>query len=219
MSVVGYYAEILPLDGSTACTISIIEQVEDIHKIDNKYLSDEVVAKYDWNATESEYGHILNRTHYTEEALEEIIPETTVTFGDATKPGYDTGTATGNATQIYPERGEMFAIEWNGIKYYSEVRHYTKEDGSFGRGIGNTGMFGGAGYGEYPFLIGFLSEQEAATSGYTYFVSVEDESTTATFSVCKVGEAVHRLDEKYIPNTIARTPKLANVTISSTKWT
>ena len=219
VSAVGYYAEILPLDGSTACIISIIEHIEDIYKIDNKYLSDEALAKYDWNVAEGGLGHILNRTHYTEEVLDEVIPETLVTFGDATRPGRDTGSVTGSATQIYPEYGEMFAIEWNGVKYYSIARSYTKQDGSFGKGIGNTGMFGGAGYAEYPFLIGFLTESEAVSAGYTYFVCVNDGSTTATFSVYKVGEAVHTLDEKYIPNTIARTPKLANVTISSTKWT
>lgn len=226
----GFYAIILSLDGSTTCTISIIEQIEDVHKIDNKYLSDEVLATPDWNAAEGELGHILNRTHYTEEALEEIIPETTVTFGDATSSGRDTGTATGSATQIYPAYGEMFAIEWNGVKYYSEVRGYTKEDGSFGRGIGNSGMFGGMGYAEYPFLIGFLTEEEAATAGHTYFVWVNDGSTTATFSVGKVGELVHRLDAKYLPENIVTynyvddvintiKPKSTTVTLPAANWT
>jgi hypothetical protein len=219
-SAMGCYAEIMPLDESTTCTLSIIERIEEIQKIDNKYLSDEVVAKPDWNASEGESGHILNRTHYTEEALEEIIPETTVTFGDPTKPGYDTGAATGSAIQIYPERDETYVIEWNGVTYYSEVREYTKSDGSFGRGIGNTGMFGGVSYRQYPFLIGFLTEKEAVTAGYTYFVSVEDESTTATFSVSRVGEAVHRLDAKYLPEETA-TKEYVDTAISASRnqWT
>ena len=225
----GVYAIIIPLDGSTTCTISIVERIEEIHKIENKYLSNEVLAKPDWSAAEGDFGYILNRTHYTEEVLEEIIPETTVTFGDATKPGYDTGTATGTATQIYPERGEQFVIEWNGIKYYSEVRSYTKLGGSFGRGIGNTGMFGGAMYQEYPFLVGFLTEEEASATGHTYFVWVNDGSTDATFSVSKVGELVHKLDSKYLPENIATTeyvnsiaaskPKITTVTLSAANWT
>ena len=201
----GIYAQIVALDGSSTCTISITKHVEDIHKIDNKYLPDEVLAQPDWNAAEGELGHILNRTHYTEEVLDEIISEITVTFGDATRPGRDTGSVTGSATQIYPERGEMFVIEWNGVKYYSTVRSYTKDDGSFGRGIGNTGMFGGSVYPEYPFLIGFLTEAEAAKAGYTYFVCVNDGSTAATFSAYKVGEAVHRLDAKYLPENVVTT--------------
>lgn len=229
-SAVGYYVAIVSLDGSTTCTVSIVHHFEDIYKIDNKYLSDEALAKSDWNAAENELGHILNRTHYTEEALEEVIPEITVTFGDATEQGRDTGTATGSATQIYPEHGEMFAIEWNGTKYYSEARSYTKEDGSFGRGIGNTGMFGGGVYAQYPFLIGFLTEEEATTAGHTYLVWVNDGSTTATFSVSKVGELVHRLDAKYLPENIATEdyvdtaiaatkPKMTTITLPTANWT
>jgi hypothetical protein len=215
----GFYAIIIPLDGSSTCTISIIEQIENVYKIDNKYLPDEALARPDWSASENEFGYILNRTHYTEEALEEIILETTVTFENATILGRDTGTATGSATQIYPAYGEMFAIEWNGVKYYSEVREYTKTDGSSGRGVGNSGMFGGMMYPEYPFLIGFLTEEEAAVAGHTYFVWVNDGSTTATFSVFKVGELVHRLDEKYLPENIATKPKITTITLPAANWT
>ncbi len=184
-------------------TISISKIVTEIHKLPIEFLPDEVLAKPDWNADEGEHGYVLNRTHYIEEVLEEVIPETTVTFGDATIPGYDTGTATGGSTQIRPEYGEMLTVEWNGQKYYSEVGEYTKQDGSFGQGVGNTGMFGGMIHDEYPFLIGFLTEEEAATAGHTYIVWVDDGSTTATFSVGKVGELVHKLDAKYMPENVA----------------
>lgn len=198
----GCYLNVLE-DGTY--TISISKIVTEIHKLSTEFLPDEVLVKSDWNAAEDELGHIINRTHYIEEVLEGTIPETTVTFGDATIPEYDTGTATGSATQIYPELDEMFVIEWNGVKYYAHVGMYVKTDGSFGRGIGNTGMFGGLVYTEYPFLIGFLTEEEATIAGHTYFVWVNDGSTTATFSVSKVGEAVHRLDAKYLPENIATT--------------
>ena len=65
-------------------------------------------------------------------------------------------------------------------------------------------MFGGIGE-SYPFLIGFLTEAEAAAAGYTYMVWVNDGSTSATFSVSGItGEEVHQLDQKFIPDTIAR---------------
>ena len=211
-------------------TISISKIVTEIHKLPIEFLPDEVLAKPDWNADEGEHGYVLNRTHYIEEVLEEVIPETTVTFGDATIPGYDTGTATGGSIQILPEYGEMFVVEWNGQKYYSEVGEYTKQDGSFGQGVGNTGMFGGMIRDEYPFLIGFLTEEEAAAAGHTYIVWVNDGSTDATFSVGKVGEAVHRLDAKYLPENIATNdyvdaviaaikPKSTTITIPAANWT
>lgn len=65
-------------------------------------------------------------------------------------------------------------------------------------------MFGGT-VKPYPFLIGFLTEAEAASAGYTYMVWVNDSSTSATFSVSGItGEEVHQLDQKFIPDTIAR---------------
>jgi hypothetical protein len=65
-----------------------------------------------------------------------------------------------------------------------------------------------------------LTEKEAVTAGYTYFVSVEDESTTATFSVSRVGEAVHRLDAKYLPEETA-TKEYVDTAISASRnqWT
>lgn len=177
--------------------------IVNLKRIDEKYLPKNIKANWNTN-DETDLSYINNRTHWTEEIIENIIPETTVTFGAATEPGKDTGTATGSATQIYPEFGEVFDVEWNGTNYHLEVGNYTKTDGSFGHGIGNTGMFGGS-LKRYPFLIGFLTEAEAAAAGYTYMVWVNDGSTSATFSVSGVtGEEVHQLDEKFIPDTIAR---------------
>lgn len=171
--------------------------------IDEKYLPKSIKANWDTN-DETDLSYINNRTHWTEEIIENIIPETTVTFGAATQPGKDTGTATGSATQIYPDFNEVFDVEWNGTNYHLKVGEYTKTDGSFGHGIGNTGMFGGN-QKPYPFLIGFLTEAEAAAAGYTYMVWVNDGSTSATFSVSGItGEEVHQLDQKFIPDTIAR---------------
>lgn len=177
--------------------------IVNLKRIDEKYLPKNIKADWDTN-DETDLSYINNRTHWTEEIIENIIPETTVTFGAATSPGKDTGTATGSATQIYPEFNEVFDVEWNGINYHLKVGSYTKTDGSFGHGIGNTGMFGGSSK-PYPFLIGFLTEAEAAAAGYTYMVWVNDGSTSATFSVSGVtGEEVHQLDQKFIPDTIAR---------------
>lgn len=177
--------------------------IVNLKHIDEKYLPENI--KSNWNTNdETDLSYIKNRTHWAEDVVEQIIPETTVTFGAATNPGMDTGTATGSATQIYPKIGEEFTVNWNGEKYYPKVGEYTKEGGDFGHGIGNTGMFGGSKR-DFPFLIGFLTEAEAAAAGYTYMVWVNDGSTSATFSVSGVtGEEVHQLDQKFIPDTIAR---------------
>lgn len=172
----------------------------------------------DWNTNdENDLSFVKNRTHYSEYKTENIIPETTVSFGAATKPGYDTGTATGTAIQIFPEYGEEFIVNWNGEKYYLDVVRYLKVgESTYGHGIGQGGMFGGGMNKMPPFLIGFLTEEEAAEAGYTYMVWVNDGSTSATFSVEKiVHEYVHKLSEKYIPDTVARVDSIPTYTLPS----
>ena len=202
---VGLYAAAIPLDSSTTLTISIVEKVEEAHKLDEKYLPDSAInIQSDWNATEDENSFILNRTHYTEEVLVEVIPENSVTFTPSPNSTnweqHYTGHFTGNVELTKPEHGELFQVNWNGVKYHCQAKTYTKPDGGSGMGIGETGMFGGNGYPEFPFLIAFFDE-EAAELGYTYAVYVNNHATEATFSVSKPTEVVHKIDEKYLPDS------------------
>ena len=67
-----------------------------IKSIDEKYLPKNI--KSDWSINdETDLSYIKNRTHWTEDIIGDIIPETTVTFGAITIPEKDTGTATGSA--------------------------------------------------------------------------------------------------------------------------
>lgn len=187
--------------------LSIICNISEVHKIDEKYLPDSVLAKSDWNATENELGHILNRTHYTEKVLNDYIPETTLTFEFA--PDGETRYscfATGTADFEYPERFvDTFNVEFNNNTYDDLLAgHYTESGGTFGDGIGDTGMFGGIGFGQYPFLIGFYNAEEAAELGYNYIVYSKNSLTTATLRVARIETVVHQIDEKFIPETIAR---------------
>ena len=203
---VGFYGAVLHLDDSTSATLSILEEAKEIHKLDEKYLPDNAInVQPDLGQNdESASDYVKNRTHYAEDVFVEFIPETHTVF--TASPGSTnweqkyTGHFTGNVELTKPEYDELFRVIWNGTQYDCEVNGYTKPDGKSGRGIGNTGMFGGVYIYEYPFLIAFFDGDEAAELGYNYIVYVDDNSTEATFSVSKLTEVVHKLDEKYLPD-------------------
>lgn len=142
-------------------------------------------AQPDWNAAEGEPGHVLNRTHYIERSISEILPETTVEIVDGA----------GALGQTYNlTLGETYTVTWNGTAYETEC-----VDGGMmfpgALALGNIGALLGEPNTDDPFCIIF---SPTLLDGVGVFVFAFDDSTTVTLSVTGLMETVHRLASKFI---------------------
>ena len=141
-------------------------------------------APSDWNASEGEPGHVLNRTHYEEVGLVEVLPETRVVFENS------------NAQQLgmipfdgaFVE-GETYTVKWGGEEYSSKAGIYM--------GIvvlGNQGIMDDISYTDEPFLM-------MAAQGMLCIYAI-DGSTEQTISIVTGQTVVKTLDPKFLPSSL-----------------
>lgn len=169
------------------CTISIYQDNSIIHKLDKKFLPDDIGGGADWNASEGEPGHVLNRTHWVEGGRVEILPETTTPLSSE------------DFTPIVIPScpvsvGDTVTVKWNGTEYSC-----TGIDGSA------FDMPGAAIFGadtSTPFIIA-LGEDEGLCAA---LISATDGSTKVTLSIYYNGEVVHKLDPKFLPDGVGDSP-------------
>lgn len=157
----------------------------------------------DWNAAEGEPGHVLNRTHYTEMVMGELLPETTVEIDPEGGQGYLTEPV------LSVKKGEEYTVTWNGTEYKCVAQEVT-QDGVTGIVLGNPVAVGGADSGE-PFVILCASAEQAAHAGVSIIIIPLDGSTSVTFAIKGNVEIVHPLDAKYIGNLRGQKEILLNL--------
>lgn len=141
----------------------------------------------DWNQNnESAVDFVKNRTHYEEVAFTELIPETTVTIEG------DYGSAEFQIDQQLVE-GETYFVTLNGTNYECVARYVIDDDNYVLIGNGTIFGDGNEGNGE-PFSC------DSYESGIIYL-----NAATAgeyTFSITHSTTVVHKIDEKYIPESV-----------------
>ena len=145
----------------------------------------------DWNASEGEPGHVLNRTHWVEGGMVEVLAETTTAVS---------GEAFAEIViQSCPVSvGDTVIVNWNGTEY-SCVGIDGSAFGMDGAIFGNIGVLtGGTDTGE-PFIV-VLGEDDGGTC-FALVVAV-DGSTEATLSIHHNAETVHKLDPKFLPDGV-----------------
>ena len=173
---------IMPLDGETSITISI----SIIHKLDKKFLPDDIAGGADWNANEGEAGYIKNRTHY--DTISEIYPETTMALdsGGATLP-----------SDFILELNKQYIISWNGTPYTCTAES-VMIDTEMAIVVGNIGVVMGIGSdtGE-PFVIGYVPSYNMI------LVQAIDNSLTSV-NLKIEGEVAVKLPYKYLPDDLYR---------------
>ena len=94
----------------------------------------------DWNASEGEPGHILNRTHWIEHVYSTVMPEETREVNE------EIGAATFMADLVI---GKTYRVKWNGSFHICTANAYAE-----------VGILGGD---DYPFVIDFF---EGALDAY-----------------------------------------------------
>ena len=144
----------------------------------------------DWTANEGESGHILNRTHWADESIVAMIPETT---WDNSSMESDGDVFLMQESLIGFESGKTYTVNWNGTPYNCEAYTFIIEDMDY-IGIGCIGAIGvpGAPNNGEPFVILDVPSQNAAMG------MAADGSVAGTYSIVCVDEIIHKLNSKYL---------------------
>lgn len=129
----------------------------------------------DWNAAEGEPGHVLNRTHWAEGGLVELLPETTLTTDDE---GFADIAA--DFTLI---AGDVYTVVYNGTAYQCTC---VESDGA--RILANDGINVDTGEGMEFAIVQY--------TGSTFILSMTPGEVT--LSIYHGGEIVHKLNNKYL---------------------
>lgn len=140
----------------------------------------------DWEAAEGEAGHVLNRTHWVESG--ELLPETTLTANENGAIYFPDG--------VVFEVGETYGITYNNTPYTcTAVDSRTLDPEVAGIVVlGNPAVLGASDTGE-PFAVLYRL-------GYGAAIVDLNGATSCTVAVSTSGEMVHKLDEKFLPDTV-----------------
>ena len=148
-------------------------------------------AQSDWNAAEGEPGHILNRTHWTEGGIVELLPEC--------NPSYNEGDVAFLIMGAIPfVVGEEITVNWNGTPYKCLTYRFVPDEETgeivvFGNSEALTNEWGLAvEANDAPFVFISIALQSVT------MVLPLDGSTEVTVSILSNRETVHKLDNKYL---------------------
>ena len=181
----GQGIDIVTAETSASHTFSISGLVPEVVKIDKKYL-----VQPDWNQNDStQPDYVKNRPFYTGNPVETVlVEESTVSFSFSENEGLYMGElkSTFSATV-----GETYKVSWDGTAY-----ECTCIDFSGMTTIGNLSIAGaGSDTGE-PFVM-------LVDNGQGIVIGAADTSASHTFSISGFVPEVVKIDEKYLPDTIA----------------
>lgn len=152
-----------------------------------------VVMQSDWSVNdETNPAYIQNRTHWMENVLAEIIPETYVDLSE--------GSAMGVLNGVQLNEGSTYIVTWDGQEYTCLAR----DDGYSEIYIGNQTLSDGWSFPETiesdePFFIWAYGDSNNEIRG---------SATNHTFILSGYVDSAHQLDERYIPDTIVRVSEL-----------
>ena len=150
----------------------------------------------DWNQNDSTAAdYVKNRPFYTGDVGETVLlEESTVTFED------DGGNYLGQLESTFsPIVGETYKVSWDGTTYECACIDF---NGNIA--IGNLSLVGaGSDTGE-PFLMG-------VNNGSFIQIITADTASSHTFSISGRTTQVVKIDEKYLPDTVATKAEVDDV--------
>ena len=164
---------------------------------------------------ETNPAYVKNRTHWVTEGMTAVFPEQTLEFEEQ-----DGLNITGYTSDSFPSditKGDQLTIVFDGVEYKCILYMYT--DGSLL--VGNLALaFPDAPPSENgePFIIMFMRD-----SSVTYVsVGTELSGSTHTLQISRVAEVVHKLDLKYIPDSIIEHENDSSIHVTTedrSEWT
>lgn len=176
-----------------------VEQGDDETTIKSFYEGDHTISIYkyqtasgmgsaDLNASEGEPGHVLNRTHWVEGGMVEVLAECQPTF-DEDYSGFII------AEPLSATVDETYIVNWNGVEYPSTVYDGSIADMSGAVVLINDGIDMDTGDG-----MVFMIAVGAVAEGVSAVAMPYDGTTELTISIYQDGEVVHKLDPKFLPD-------------------
>ena len=184
----GVSAEMIiwPSEGldATEADVKIVLTSEIIHKLDKKFLPDDIgggMGSADWNAAEGEPGHVKHRTHWIDVDIVEILPETQAKIQSSQ---YDEALSFVPLLEV--KQGDIITVAINGMEYKCAAQAF--QNNMYVFGDGNYFGFGNSGAGE-PFCVLYMA---GSNSG----VYVKQD---CTISIYKDNSIIHKLDPKFLP--------------------
>lgn len=210
-------------DSPTSVTLQIdVEGAEIVKPLDKKYLPDDIGAvktvngqepdengnvqvetssQSDWNAAEGEPGHVLNRTHWEENSLVEVLPELKFT-------SY-AGNGTTLKTPLGLTPGKTYIVNWNGAEYSCKAFtvSFTADNGDTYTStvIGDYSISdtSATATGE-PFCISEHDQAELIEAfAVAVYIKVRDDTIhDCIVSIYEETETIHKLAGKYLPNGV-----------------
>jgi len=127
---------------------------------------------------------------WVETGVVEILPETTVTFGE---DGDQTSEPVTDAFDI--KIGGKYEVNWNGVSYECTAQSFDKEGMHIGATLGNQVFYGESDTGE-PFALMFIDPSMIAMIGASFTAMALDGSAQAVVSVFGEGAKVNKLDNR-----------------------
>lgn len=149
-------------------------------------------------------GYVKNRTHWVENGMVYVMPVRDYVSDE-----------TGGAAPItspLPDSivaGAELIVNYNGTDYPAIVSAINYE-GFDTLAFGNHGALTGGEMTEDPYAFVVMPEEIVANSGVYAAIFPLDGSTGFTFGIKAEGEVVHKLDEKYLPDSV----KVPTITIT-----
>lgn len=145
----------------------------------------------DWNASEGEPGHVLNRTHYENGTEIKTLLDATVTVANNQFQG---------AGVVPLTVGNTYTVIWDGTEYEC-VCIEVEFSGAPAPALGNPYFLGGENNG-LPFLFGSLVN-------YGRYAGATMTNGDHTIKITEEVKAYKKLDECYLPSGL--TPYILNV--------
>jgi hypothetical protein len=182
----------------------LIEDITNIEEEQKPVAPPVAMGGADWNASEGEPGHVLNRTHWSETEESVWLPEAVFEFTEESEGAVMLGEKAITA-------GKTYKVTWNGVDYVCEAEYVAT--------LG-TVAFGNISYLDSS-LEGYTEPFAAMVmDGQAMLVTFEPMPLSVTVSIVEIDETVHKIPDKFIDKDFRITATLnadmVSVTIDRT---